>query len=417
MGAEGAPHRVGPATWLVIGTTLLAAAVVAGVVIGVLVWQGRDDEATTATSVAPETAPTAPVTEPDEGDDDMLFRRETAAGIEVRVQIFDFGGEMGGPAIDVLAGAGGDDATTVAGSGPATTAAPVDPTDIDGNGVVDICEPTADLQAWAIDDTTIAQGSSPWTNGAIGGIYPQLLWPGMQATMMGVVAQVDADVTSVRLTGPDGATDEMAPIGGAIGLAVPIAAGGQVGDDIVMGNVDWTRQFQVTATRADGSALRADPRTMEMGHPAWGGPGPCTDAGFEEMPIEPDIELPAPGAEQPADPAAAQATIEENFGRLYGGDLDAAARLELVDDPFGLADVLEQIGSGGFSDEAAAASVEVLELVFTSATEATFEYQLTSPGIDWPVQLGRARLVDGAWKITRLTYCQDLQKAGVQCPA
>ena len=64
----------------------------------------------------------------------------------------------------------------------------------------------------------------------------------------------------------------------------------------------------------------------------------------------------------------------------------------------------------------ASVALTITELVFVSATEAVFTYDLETGMADFPGQIGRARFLDGTWKITRATLCQDLGKAGVQCP-
>ena len=54
----------------------------------------------------------------------------------------------------------------------------------------------------------------------------------------------------------------------------------------------------------------------------------------------------------------------------------------------------------------------ITELVFATATDAVFTYDLSTPVAEFPGQIGRARFLDGTWKITRATLCQDLSKAG-----
>ena len=63
--------------------------------------------------------------------------------------------------------------------------------------------------------------------------------------------------------------------------------------------------------------------------------------------------------------------------------------------------------------------VVVEELVFLSPVEAAFEYTLTAPdaAITKDEQFGRARLVDGIWRIGRGTICHDLQETfATLCP-
>ncbi len=131
-------------------------------------------------------------------------------------------------------------------------------------------------------------------------------------------------------------------------------------------------------------------------------------------PSAPVGQLPEPGVEQPADPAAARAEIETTFGSLYGPRNPDAD--QLIDDPYGLDIARQQVDANGFGDDAEGASVEIHDVVFPTATDAVFLYTLSTPVTEFPDQIGRARLIDGVWKITRATLCQDMAKAGATCP-
>ena len=54
--------------------------------------------------------------------------------------------------------------------------------------------------------------------------------------------------------------------------------------------------------------------------------------------------------------------------------------------------------------------------MFLSAVEAAFDYELHGPSVDHDELFGRARLVDGTWRLTRGTICRDLRAAGIECP-
>lgn len=438
----------GPRASVILGASV---AVLALAVAGVIAWRAwtRDDppgETASAPTAAPDTVP-----EGEGGNDNFVFVRTTDEGIQVRAQRSDFGAMGGGgvgvddvrvgqvtvPAItasDVVDPPNPPPPTVASPDGlvrpaPTTTLMmapdppptdrprpgadePAVPDDSDGNGRPDICDVVGDLAGWAITDDAILQGSSPITEGVIPQLYPSLLWPGEQPTVFAVVVQVDDSVTSVRLTGPNGGVDEMEPVEGAVVVALR-------SDVRFDGDPAALRPFALTAGRADGSTLRADWAVMQRGHPAWGG-DPMCNQGIVEAPIQtippPQLQLPAPGAEQPADPAVARTQIETTFSGLYGAPQEGVDRLGVIDDPYGMAETMEQVRENGFGDEADSALVEIDELVFVSATDATFSYTLTTSGIDFGEQLGRARLLDGIWKITRATLCQDLAKAGAACP-
>jgi len=55
------------------------------------------------------------------------------------------------------------------------------------------------------------------------------------------------------------------------------------------------------------------------------------------------------------------------------------------------------------------------ELVFTTPDEAWFRYRIETAGIDLDNRYGMAVVVDGSWRITRDTLCQDLSMAGGDC--
>ena len=371
----------GPRAWVVLAATFGAAAVVIGGVVGYLAWQD-DDEA----------APRGVETSVDDGEpsENQLFRRTTDAGIEVRARLV----EMGAGGLMPAPGGG------AAGRPP-------------------WCDIVGDLTAWAIGPDSVAQGNLPWTQEIPDALFPGIMWDGFTDvdSVLGVVLQVGADVESVRLTGPDGTVDEMAPVKGAVVLAVPVAADADF--DPFSGRPGGLPEaaVAVVARRVDGTSLRASPDAMTQGHPAWSDPQCVGGVAEREIAVASTIpanSLPEPGVEQPADPAGAQAEIEATFGSLYGPRNPDAD--QLIDDPYGLDVARQQVDANGFGDDAEAAGVAIDELMFVTATDAVFRYTLTTPITEFPDQVGRARLIDGVWKITRATVCQDLAKAGATCP-
>jgi hypothetical protein len=75
----------------------------------------------------------------------------------------------------------------------------------------------------------------------------------------------------------------------------------------------------------------------------------------------------------------------------------------------------EQVRDSGFEEAAASAEAIVEELVFTTPTEAWFRYRIETTSGIFDKRFGIAVNVDGVWKITRNTICQDLQLAGGDC--
>lgn len=218
-----------------------------------------------------------------------------------------------------------------------------------------------------------------------------------------VVVQVPADVTNVRAVFADGSVDEMAPQNGIAVLTAPGEAPTQVdeGDDTYW--MDPTPSFEVSF---EGGA---EPFTLGSD-----GVGTWDDPEFRESCTPPPPALPDAG-EQPADPVAAEAEIRAAMSTLYGIVGTGEIGSDLIDDTTGVAEAREQVQAGGFSDDAASAVATIDELVFTTPTEAWFRYAIDTDGNDFDNRYGIAVLVDGVWKVTRSTVCQDLSLAGGDC--
>lgn len=207
-----------------------------------------------------------------------------------------------------------------------------------------------------------------------------------------VVVQVAADATNVMATFADGTVDSMAPQNGIavlVGPPAPIPAS-------LPPDVDVAIEGGVAA-----------------GVVASDGTGTWADDEFRESCQPPPPALPAPG-EQPADPAAAEAVIVDAMTALY--DRTAPGdRNDFVDDLTGVTEALDQVAAGTYADQAEGAIAVVEELVFTSPTESWFRYRIETPQSVFDNRFGIARQIDGNWKITRATICQDLAMAGGDC--
>jgi hypothetical protein len=218
-----------------------------------------------------------------------------------------------------------------------------------------------------------------------------------------IVAQAPPDVTNVSVSFADGSTDSVVPQGG---MAV-LTASGEPSTPVDEGDytywMDPTPNFQVVFE--DGG----EPVTIDSG-----GIGSWDDPDFIESCTPPPPALPEAG-EQPADPAAAAADIRTSMTSLYGALDEGADRSALIDDPTGVAEAREQVQTGGYAADAASAIATIDELVFTAPDEAWFRYSIDTDGNDFRNRYGMAVVVDGLWKITRSTVCQDLALAGGDC--
>lgn len=230
-----------------------------------------------------------------------------------------------------------------------------------------------------------------------------------------VVAQAPAGAATVRATFPDGHVDEMEPVDGVAVLVGPAT--------IDPGGSAWY------GTTVPLEALDADGRSLGTGTArAAGHHAALLDLGAQgaaaETNDEPNAEcfapdaLPPPGAEQPADPAAARAEIERLFGVRFADRTDDE-RLASLDDPTGMREVYEQMRTGPFAEEVLGSRPVFRDLVFLSATRAAVQYETEVPGYGpqaFGPQFGEVVLVDGEWKLTRESVCRDVQRAGVTCP-
>lgn len=219
-----------------------------------------------------------------------------------------------------------------------------------------------------------------------------------------VVVQVPADATNVTVRFADGATDSATPSNGIAVLTVPTAQGPTAVDDGAGGSW-WQEPDPVFEVTVDGGAA--------AGVVGSDGTGSWADNAFRDACSPPPPALPDPG-EQPADPAAAEHAIREAMDVLYERR-DVPDREQLMDDPTGVAAAREQVDEGQYAEQAQGATIEIEELVFTTPTESWFRYRIETDQSAFDNRYGMARQIDGVWKITRGTLCQDLALAGGDC--
>lgn len=266
------------------------------------------------------------------------------------------------------------------------------------------CQPVRAMRVTVDGDGIVDVGSSEWFDELYEGRAVRLLLLGAAdgAPHRVLVLQVDPGVSEVAVEFDDGGSDRAAVVDGVAVLVVP-----GLGGDPDTGTGDpWLftqmLNFDLTLVGEGGSTTLA---RSEVG--TWDNPD------FAASCEPPPPALPDPG-EQPADPAAAEQEIRTTMTALYGGDSDEDDD-ELVDDPTGVADAREQVAETGFEAEAASAVAVVEELVFTAPDEAWFRYRIETSGFDLTDRYGTAVVVDGTWRITRGTVCQDLAVAGGDC--
>jgi len=255
------------------------------------------------------------------------------------------------------------------------------------------CQPTGNLRVAVAAPDSINVAWAPWYREAKDGLAVSTFATGYveDVPRFGVVAQVGADVTSVTLTTPSG-TDTAVPVSSEAGPVVVLLVPGPITDDL-----------QLELERSSGTQTATPSDLME----SWNSPE------FRDACQPPPPALPEPG-EQPADAAAAEATVRDSFAIVRAEDI--AARLEVIDDASGIEAAWAAITAGQYAEVAASATFTIRDFVFSSPTEAWFRYDIESSAGTFTDRYGRAVLGgDGTWRITRDTVCQDLALAQAPC--
>lgn len=246
------------------------------------------------------------------------------------------------------------------------------------------CNPQGAMQVRVAGPSWIDVLDTPWYSELRGGTRVVAGVAGANesgSAMIAVVQVSDPAVTAASITYDDGFTDSAAVDNGYVILVVP----------------------------------RVDASTGVVSFD--GGNHPSVDIGraapfeFDRTCQPPPPELPSPG-EQPADPAAAEAAVRDVAARVFDGKPDLGNEF---DDITGLQDAVDKVQSGQYADAASKGSIDINGIVFTSPTEAWIRYDLRTGNGTFPSHFGQAVLIDGVWKLTRQTLCQELGLAGVQC--
>jgi hypothetical protein len=267
------------------------------------------------------------------------------------------------------------------------------------------CYESAQLRVSMTGNGIVDVGGVPWYAEAFRGrsVSWLLLGGNDGSPQWVVVVQAPVDTANVRVQFADGATDQAVPQGGLAVLTVPGQPSTPVTEDGYTYWMDPIPDFEVSF---DGGA---EPVTVGSD-----GVGNWNDPEFRRSCSPPPPALPEPG-EQPADPVTAEAEIRTVVSSLYGVVATDQVGSDLIDDPTGVAEAREQVQAGVYAEDAASATAAVEELVFTTPTEAWFRYSIDTAGNDFYDRYGMAVAVDGIWKVTRATVCQDLSLAGGDC--
>ncbi len=375
--------------WLLAGGGAL---LVAGLVAAVLILRGSGEgttAATTTTAPVPDTAPADTVAPdvtadadlnpfPDYGSDysgpklEPILHRVTDTGIRLALQDSGDWNNIGGEAVDVVV--------------PAPTTA------LDGGWTApEWCAPVGGFRmTMTYKDAVGVSNGSRYSAPRDGGFNVTLFSSGYaeNTPFRVLVLQVAGDVTQVSAQWSDGSGDAAMPTKGFVALATPGVAG---------------TRFDITLQSATGETVVQWADLPREGDLAW-----------QKACNPPPPELP-PAGEQPADAAAAEQQIRDNFDLLWSQDVDFEDKATLLDDATGVQDAIDAVFNGGFAGAAESAVHTIGDIVFTSPSEAWFQYDITTTAGNFTGRFGIAYLIDGRWRFARAVICQDLSLAGGQC--
>ncbi len=391
---EGRTERqTGPRAGLVVGLTALLIAVVGGggyAATRLLSDDSGDAAAPATTTPGPAVAEAEAVDSPTK-----LFQRTTEGGVDLRVFRSDQA-PMWGP------GQGFED------DRPA------------------FCTPTGTVQATAIGDAAVVTSSTmiteePGERGNVGFSVGGLI---EEEPLLVFTVQAPAGTVAVGASSIGGGSDTMEPVEGIAALVVPAPEDlAQMWGGFAPGPVNgnpW-QGILLEFQHADGSTSRVTGEELNTGLLQSFNDPVC----WEQPPIDPDapvVTIPPPTlppgtGELPPDPSAARTEIRAAMEAVYRpGPANDERRVALIDDPSGVQFMLDRLRDDPNGREIDADHFEVLEIGFLTAVEASFFYELRMDDYyDWGMQYGRARFIDGVWKITRATICNDYSKTGNSC--
>jgi hypothetical protein len=254
----------------------------------------------------------------------------------------------------------------------------------------------ADVSSEAVAANVRAVTYAQLPHGALGGSLSRV-GDDEGAPLWLVIAQVPPDAARVVASFAAGATDEMQPVG-HVAVLVGHASGSSASDAAV--SLEAFDDAGRSLGRVEASSQGINPLT-------------ASDAAQCAVPQQ----LPPAGKEQPADVNAARAAVTATWNLAHDKNAPQAQALSAYDDPSGFAEIEDRMAHGPYGAQIAATTVYLDDIVFESATRAAFSYHWNTPGAQsFGTRFGEAVLVDGAWKITRATACQNFALGGETCP-
>ncbi|MEV7193223.1 hypothetical protein AB0N81_15685 [Streptomyces sp. NPDC093510] len=164
------------------------------------------------------------------------------------------------------------------------------------------------------------------------------------------------------------------------------------------------------AALAAAAVLLIGPAAVACGDDSGGGDG--------GKPPEPSVEktadAPEESASAPADPAAEEKEVRENWEKFFDPKVSLKEKETVLENGPEMRAVLKSFGGDERGEQVAA---EVGEVEFTSADEADVTYALTLKGATaLPDASGTAVDEDGTWKVSVKTLCALVKLSGNASP-
>ncbi|MET9618594.1 hypothetical protein [Kitasatospora indigofera] len=117
-----------------------------------------------------------------------------------------------------------------------------------------------------------------------------------------------------------------------------------------------------------------------------------------------------PSGTAPADPAAAEATVKQNWEKFFNPSTSLDDRTALLQNGEQLKPLLQTVVE---NPQGGQAQAQVGNVTFTSPTTADVTYTLSIQGnVVQADAKGKAVLVDGTWKVSTTTFCGLVTQGG-----
>lgn len=168
-----------------------------------------------------------------------------------------------------------------------------------------------------------------------------------------------------------------------------------------------------SAAWATAAVLLVAPAAVACGDDSGGGgesdpPKPSAEKSTQEAPS------PSDDASAPADPAAAEKQVKENWEKFFDPAVSMKEKEAVLEDGAKMRTVLKSFSGDERGEQV---SAEVNKVEFTSATEADVTYALTLKGATaLPGASGTSVDQDGTWKVSVKTLCALVKLSGNASP-